>query len=173
MPSFGPGEEAEILIELTDLPGSPLGSDQSDPLSQGLRGLAVTVFWEPENAVTSVLFERAGVTSALAPRYESQTSRPGRESWVLGLTTPLELAHTPEVVGRIRLQLSPYLPPGNSVAFHFDAERTGLSNFNGSIMEDVQSGTLVLEERGSLTQLFLDDFESGDDGAWSSGAGAP
>lgn len=174
--SLVPGATVVVPLYVRDFSGTPLGGDAGTGFK--IQNLAVTLTYSPAGVVSAVDVERAGVTAALTPLFETEVASGNLHSWVVAFDEgtsmmPLTVDATSpgDQVAEIRVTLAPSLPPNAVVTLGVVAP-TALGNQPGTVAESLGNG-LLASAGGKVgpEELFVDGFESGAVGAWSATIG--
>jgi hypothetical protein len=149
------GTNVIVPVSIRDLSGTPLGVDQ--PAGSRIQAYSIKVDYAPTAAITSITFQRAGITAALTPSFESSPSTPGSVSLINtfaestdAIPFTLDAAAPGNQVGELLVTLSPGLPAGTVISLSLDATLTQLSNQAGTTSETTTLNTLSLVD-GSIT----------------------
>lgn len=173
-----PGSEVELPVYINDVSGTLLGMDVGPNFL--IQGLAINIEVTPGSAITAISADRAGITAALTPQFETDLAVSNRYTWIITFdektaTIPFALDAAPpgDLVARLNITLADNFGAGGLVQVDPIAP-TGLGNQPPGVpetafSETVENGFLALTG-GTITvmeSLFSDGFESGDTSAWS------
>ena len=146
---------ANVPVYVRDVSGSPLGVDQ--PPGSHIQSYSIKVNYSPASAVSSVTFNRAGVTAPLTPLSEFTPASAGAISLLDTFqesTNPipftLNAAAPGDQVANLRVVLNPTITVGTVITLSLDATLTQLANENGTTKETTTLTTLSLVD-GSIT----------------------
>jgi RHS repeat-associated protein len=143
----------DVPVYIRDISGNALGRDQAE--GSKIQSFSIKVFYSPADAVSSVAFTRAGITSSLAPSAAFNPAATGSISLVdtfqessnlIPLT--LDAAAPGDLVAHLifTLRASTDLVP--AIAIWLDPSRTLLSDEGGNTSESAANGKLVLVNGG-------------------------
>lgn len=144
-----------VPVYIRDLSGTPLGLDQ--PPGSRIQSYSIKVNYSPASAVSSITFNRAGVTAPLTPLLEISPASPGaislldtfQESTNL-IPFTLNAAAPGDQVANLHVVLSPTVTSGTVITLTLDSTLTQLGNENGTTKETTTLNTLTLVN-GSIT----------------------
>ena len=170
-----PGQVRALPVAVRDLSGTLL--DEGDGGDLEIQGFAFRVEFAPAEPVTAVTFVQAGVTAGRTPIFPVVS--PFADHIVVlmsfdAATDPLafalDAAAPGDVVGELRVTLSPAALPGTLLTLALDAASATLVNGAATLSETVGNGHLTLVDGAILVDaaIFADGFESGGFGGWTS-----
>ena len=144
-----------VPVYIQDLSGTPLGVDQ--PPGMHIQSYSIKVNYAPAGAVSSVTFNRAGITAPLTPLSEFTPASAGAISLLDTFqesTNPIPFTLNGAVPGNqvanLRFVLNPTVTVGTVITLTLDATLTQLANENGTTKETTTLTTLALVP-GSIT----------------------
>lgn len=138
-----------VPVSIRDLSGTPLGLDQ--PAGSHIQAYAIKVNYSPASAVQGVTFTRSGITTALTPAFETNSTSSGTISLIDSFseaTNPipftLNAAAPGNEVAQLHVTLAPTAVPGTIITLTLDPTLTTLSNDAGTTSETTTAANLVL-----------------------------
>lgn len=144
------GPTVDVPVSIRDVAGTALGMDQ--PAASRIQAFSIRVTY-PASAVSSISFNRAGITAGLTPAFETKPASAGAISLLASFpqsTSPIPFtlnAGAPgNLVAHLTVTLSSSAAPGTDVALTLDASTTQLTDEGGSAAtkETQGNGRLVL-----------------------------
>ena len=144
----------DVPVYIRDTSGSPLGLDQ--PPGSRIQSYSIKVTYSPATAVSSITFNRGGITAPLTPLSEFTPASAGaislldtfQESTNLVPYT-LNAALPGNQVANLHVVLSPTVTAGTVITLTLDSTLSQLANENGTSKETTSLGTLALAD-GSI-----------------------
>ena len=174
-----PGSMVVMPLYVRDVSGTLLGVDVGPSFL--IQDFGITVEVDPPGAITAIDVERAGITAALSPLFETEFSAGNRHTWIIAFdettaTVPFSLdAPAPgDLVAELWITLADSFLPPNTVLVDVVSPsalgnqppglpQTAFSESAENGFLSLSGGTITL-----MTSVFADGFESGDTSAWSS-----
>ncbi len=145
----------DVPVYIRDLSGTPLGLDQ--PPGSRIQSYSIKVNYSPASAVSSITFNRAGITAPLTPLLELSPTSPGAISLLDTFQESTNLvpytlngAVPGNQVANLHVVLSPSVTSGTVITLTLDPTLTQLGNENGTTKETTTLNTLALVN-GSIT----------------------
>jgi hypothetical protein len=145
------GATVDVPIYIRDVAGTPLGMDQ--PVPARIQAISIRVTYSPASAVSSVSFDRAGITGGLSPAFETKPASAGAVSLLASFqqsTNPIPFAlnaSSPgDLVAHLVFTLSASATYGSDIALTLDAATTQLTDDGGNAAtkETSANGQLAL-----------------------------
>jgi hypothetical protein len=145
------GPVVDVPVYIRDIGGTPLGIDQ--PAASHIQAFSIRVSYAPAAAVSSVTFQRAGITARLNPIFETKPVTAGAISLLDSFrqsTDPipftLSATRPGDYVAHLVFTLSSSAVPGMDIALTLDPATTQLTDEGGSAAtkESVGNGKLAL-----------------------------
>ncbi len=143
------GPTVTVPVHIRDVAGTPLGNDR--PAGSKIQSFSIKVIYAPASAVSSVTFERAGITASLNPTIELAPTSAGAISLLATFQEssnpiPFTAAGAPgNQVARLVFTLSASATPGTSITLSIDSGLTQLTDAGGS------AATKETEANGGLS----------------------
>ncbi len=145
----------DVPVYIQDLSGTPLGLDQ--PPGSRIQSYSIKVTYSPASAVSSISFNRAGITAPLTPLSEFTPASAGAISLLDTFQESTNLvpytlngAVPGNQVANLHVLLSPTVTAGTVITLTLDSTLTQLANENGTAKETTALNTLSLVP-GSIT----------------------
>jgi hypothetical protein len=152
------GPTVDMPVYIRDVSGTPLGMDQAPPAR--IQAFSIRVLYSPAAAVSSVTFNRAGVTSGLSPTFETKPASAGAISLLASFqqsTTPIPFslnAGSPgNLVAHLVFTLSSSAAPGTDIALALDGTTTQLTDDGGTAATKETSGNGRLSLAGGAIHI--------------------
>lgn len=112
---------------------------------RSIHGVALTVVSRPAAAVESLDFLRSGASGLLTPRFDIATGEPTRRTWIVAFDDSLDATSGEVEIGEIQLRVAAGVEPGSFIELEL-ATTSALSNRDGSVLETVANGDLILSD---------------------------
>lgn len=139
------GPTVDVPVSIRDVAGTALGMDQAPPAR--IQAFSIRVLYSPASAISSVTFNRAGITSGLSPTFETKPASAGAISLLASFqqsTSPIPFtlnAGAPgNLVAHLVFTLSPSAAPGTDIALTLDGTTTQLTDDGGTAATKETSG---------------------------------
>ncbi|HEX7828828.1 MAG TPA: hypothetical protein VF787_04200, partial [Thermoanaerobaculia bacterium] len=145
------GSTVDVPISIRDVAGTSLGMDR--PAGSKIQSISIRVSYSPVSAVQSVSFNRAGITAALSPTFESKPSTSGTRSLIVTfqessdpIPFTLNASAPGNLVARLSFTLAPGATPGSAITLTLDPSLTQLTDDGGTAAtkETAANGQLTL-----------------------------
>jgi hypothetical protein len=144
------GATVDVPIYIRDAAGTPLGMDR--PVPARIQAISIRVTYSPASAVSSVSFDRAGITGGLSPAFETKPASAGAVSLLASFQQstnpiPFTLNASPpgDLVAHLVFTLSASATYGSDIALTLDAATTQLTDDGGSAATKETSANGQLE----------------------------
>ena len=139
------GPTVDVPVSIRDVAGTALGMDQAVPAR--IQAFSIRVTYSPAAAISSVTFNRAGITSGLSPSFETKPASAGAISLLASFqqsTNPIPFslnASAPgNLVAHLVFTLSPSATPGSDITLTLDGSTTQLTDEGGTAATKETSG---------------------------------